>query len=224
MRINYLAMDRIDLLYAAKEAARSVAKPTVSAMEAIKRIGRYLLHAPRVVQKFEMQSRVGYLNMMVDSDHAGCVVTRRSTTGTALFHGKHLLRASSNTQTVISMSTGESEFDVIVKGTSIGLGAASMAKDYQVDLRLVVSTDATAGKGIAPRLGAGKVRHLHTQYLWAQGVFDRREADLRKIDTETNVADLMTKHLDGPRVQALLQRAGFQYQTGRARSALAAAV
>ena len=122
------------------------------------------------------------------------------------------------------MSTGESEFYAIVKGTSVGLGAASMARDYQVNLRLVVSTDATAGKGIALGLGAGKVRRLHAQYLWAQGVFHRREADLRKIGMEGNVADLMTKRLDGQRIQVLLQLAGFRHLTGRAKAALSAAV
>ena len=30
------------------------------------------------------------------------------------------------------------------------------------------AADASAGKGIALRLGAGKLKHIETQYLWSQ--------------------------------------------------------
>eukprot|EP00959_Pyramimonas_sp_CCMP1952_P354723 7430318-Pyramimonas_sp.AAC.1 len=48
MKMNYLAMDRIDLVFAAKEAARWMSQPTQIAMEMVKRIGRYLLRRPRL--------------------------------------------------------------------------------------------------------------------------------------------------------------------------------
>ena len=111
------------------------------------------------------------ITVRTDSDHAGCVITRRSTTGTAIYHGQHLLRASANTQTVISVSSGESELYAIVRGASAGLGCQSMARDFNQTKGLVIKTDATAGKGMGQRLGAGKVRHLQTQYLWVQDVF-----------------------------------------------------
>ena len=55
MRINRLAMDRIDLLFAAKEAARLMIKPTKIAMDMVKRIGRYLKGNPRVVNIYKWQ-------------------------------------------------------------------------------------------------------------------------------------------------------------------------
>ncbi len=223
MRINYLAMDRPELLYAAKEAARWMAHPTATAMEMIKRVGRYLVGSPRLVQQMVMQPRVGKLTCKVDADHAGCLRTRRSTTGLALFHGSHLIKASSHMQTVQALSTAESEFYAIVRGTAVGLGAVSMGRDYGVGFKLEVATDASAGRGIALRLGAGKLRHLHTQYLWAQGVYHRREAVLIKIPGLGNEADLMTKHLAAPRMQELLRQAGFQVRAGRSKLGLRAA-
>ena len=105
----------------------------------------------------------------------------------------------------------------------MGLGAVSMGRDYSVGFKLEVATDASAGRGIALRLGAGKLRHLHTQYLWAQGVYHRREAVLIKIPGLSNEADLMTKHLAAPRMQELLRQAGFQVRAGRSKLGLRAA-
>ena len=49
-RCNYLAQDRVDLQYATKEASRRMAKPRHTDWSLLKRLGRYLLGAPRLVQ------------------------------------------------------------------------------------------------------------------------------------------------------------------------------
>ena len=48
-RSNYLAQDRIDLQFAAKEACRFMSSPTESAEASLKRLGRYLLGHKRLV-------------------------------------------------------------------------------------------------------------------------------------------------------------------------------
>ena len=45
-RANYLAADRPDVMFAAKEVCRLMAKPTDVAMGALKRMGRYLHDRP----------------------------------------------------------------------------------------------------------------------------------------------------------------------------------
>eukprot|EP00971_Amphidinium_carterae_P077447 1530080-Amphidinium_carterae.1 len=104
----------------------------------------------------------GRLAAQVDSDFAGCAVTRRSSTGLALFHGEHLIKAASTTQTVVALSSGEAEFNAIVRGTAFTLGAKSLAKDYGVEVAARVESDSTAGIGMSQRLGAGRVRHIGT--------------------------------------------------------------
>ena len=54
-RANFLAADRPDIMYAAKEICRFMAKPTDVAMNALKRLGRYLCKHPRLVFKFARQ-------------------------------------------------------------------------------------------------------------------------------------------------------------------------
>ena len=122
------------------------------------------------------------------------------------------------------MSSGESEFYAIVRGTSVGLGAQSMCKDFGMVKDLVVETYATAGRGMALRLGAGKVRHLHTQYLWVQAIYHDRLAKLVKVAGELNTADLMTKHLAGDKIDYFMDRCGFVILEGRSELSLRAAV
>ena len=82
VRINYLAQDRLDILIASNETARWMSQPHTMALNMAKRCGRYSLSKPR---------------MVVDSDYAGCLRTRRSTTGFAAYHGKHVIKVVSKT-------------------------------------------------------------------------------------------------------------------------------
>ena len=225
MRINYMAADRPDLQFAAKEAARHMARPTTAAMTQLKRIGRYLLHAPRSVQVFRRQMFCNTLDIYVDSNHAGCLRTRRSTTGTAMMRGTHTLRTSSSTQSVVTLSSGESEFLALVKGSSIGLGARAMCADMGVDLRVHVRlhTDSTAAKGIVTRKGVGKVRHLHTPLLWVQDKVANGDLSVHKTPGPTNAADLGTKFVTAEDIARHMATLGFESHTGRSSLALKAA-
>ena len=110
MRANYLAMDRPDLHYSAKELARRMSAPTTEDWAGLKRLTRFLGARPRLVCSYKQQDEPAELRMFSDSDGGGCHTTRKSTSSGVLMHGPHLIRAYSSTQHVISMSSGESEF------------------------------------------------------------------------------------------------------------------
>ena len=88
-RANYLAADRIDVLYAAKEVCCFMSRPTDFATGALKRLARYLRARPRMVFDFAFQSPEG-LECHTDTDWAGCARTRQSTSGVCLMLGQHL--------------------------------------------------------------------------------------------------------------------------------------
>ena len=54
-RISYLSQDRPDLKFAAMQVCCAMANPSVSDMERVKRIGRYLVGKPRAVRLFLWQ-------------------------------------------------------------------------------------------------------------------------------------------------------------------------
>ncbi len=151
MRLSYLAQDRPDIQYSCKELAKGMSSPTEGDWQKLKRLGRYLVGKPRVVLYFDYQHPVSILCSRVDTDHAGCLKTRKSTNGGALTFGKHCIKSWSTTQSVIALSSGEAEYYGIVRGGSVLLGAISMARDLGIETKGQIHTDSTAAKGIANR-------------------------------------------------------------------------
>ena len=107
-------------------------------------------------------------NIYSDTDWAGCKVSRKSTSGGLAMFGTHILKNYSSTQGVIALSSGEAEYYGLTKASSVLLGIRGMCEDMGFSILGEVHTDASAAKGIADRIGLGKVRHLETSQLWLQ--------------------------------------------------------
>ncbi len=217
-RANYLAMDRPDLAQATKELCRRMSEPRAADLRALGRVARYLVGAPRVVYEYPWQPRPA-LVAYTDSDFAGCVASRLSTSGGAALLGKHLLKHWASTQKKITLSSGEAELGAIVRGFSEVLGLQSVARDLGVDLRPEVHADSSAAIGICNRSGIGKVRHLAVAQLWVQAIVRSKACRLFKVLGTENPADLMTKPLARAEIDGHLGRLGLSRASGRAETA-----
>ena len=88
MRLCYLALDRLNLQFPSKELARWMQRPTVGNFEGLKRAVRYLVRHGRLVQEFVRQfEEPQHLVVCTDSDHAGCLRTRKSTSSFKIMYG-----------------------------------------------------------------------------------------------------------------------------------------
>ena len=218
-RANYLAADRLDCQFAAKEVCRWMAKPTRAAWEALKRLCRYLVGLPRAVFHYKWQT-VDQVDVYTDTDWAGCPRTRKSTSGGCVILGTHPIKSWSSTQSSVALSSGEAEFNGVVRGAGVGLGYQSLLRDLGIDVGLRVWTDSSAAIGICSRQGLGKLRHLDTHTLWVQQAVRSKRVDLRKVAGEVNPADLFTKHsLTRERLMGLTKLFGLEFRGGRAASA-----
>ena len=223
MRAAYLSLDRPELQYAVKELCRNLVSPTQRDQSALKRLGRFLVHCPRLLHRFPWQSKPSKLVIESDSDFAGDLKTRKSTSGLVAVLGQHSVAFRSKTQSIIALSTGEAELYALVGAISSGLGLISVLSDFGVDLPLVVRTDASAGLGTASRRGLGRTKHIHVQYLWIQALIANNRVALQKIAGDVNRSDLLTKHLAAPRMNRLLADMGFARASGHSSLALRAA-
>jgi hypothetical protein len=190
--------------------------PTVRDQEALKRLARYLLGKPRVVFHYAWQRAPESLDVFTDSDWAGCVKTRRSTTGGALLRGRHVLKTWSGTQATIALSSAEAELIAAVKGAAEGLAVRSLVRDFSRNCALRVHVDSSAAIGICRRTGVGKVRHLDTRLLWVQELVRDGTIEVIKVAGTENPADLMTKHLAADLISAHLTRLDCFVREGRA--------
>ena len=158
---------------------------------------------------FVEQPEVKMIRVFCDSDHAGCGVTRRSTTGLATMLGLHCVRHSSNMQSTIGLSSGESEWYALVAGASVGLALQSLLADWGVKLELTVLSDSSAARGFSSRQGLGKMRHVQTRFLWAQERVKSGDLKVEPVRGKSNVADLFTKPVNGVLRERLLKKLGF---------------
>jgi len=215
-RGNYLSTDRVDCQFACKEVCRYMAKPTTHAWGALKRLCRFLSGVPRLVYMFKRQD-AGTLDVYTDTDWAGCPRTRKSTSGGCVLLGSHTIKHWSSTQTCVSLSSGEAEFNGVVKGAGMALGFQALLADFGVQAPVRVWTDSSAAIGICSRQGLGKLRHLDTHTLWIQQAVRTGRISLRKVPGLANPADLLTKHsLSRERLRDLVKLYGCEYRPGRA--------
>ena len=103
-RANYLAADRLDCQFASQEICRWMDQPTERGVLALKRLARYLEGKPRLVWHYRWQESLS-VDTYSDTDWAGCVKTRKSTSGGCVVMGdSHLIKTWSSTQQSISLS------------------------------------------------------------------------------------------------------------------------
>ena len=167
--------------------------PAEAAWQALKRLCRYLVGLPRMVFHYPWPT-VDHVDIYTDTDWAGCPRTRKSTSGGCALLGSHPIKTWSSTQSSVALSSGEAEFNGVVRGAGVGLGYQSLLRDLGIHVGLRVWTDSSAAIGICSRQGLGKLRHLDTHTLWIQQAVRSKRVDLGKMAGEVNPADLSTKH------------------------------
>jgi hypothetical protein len=151
-----------------------------------------------------------------DTDHAGCLETRKSTTGGIVMFGNHAIKHWASTQSLISLSSGEAEYYGCVRAASHGLGVRSMLTDLGVnEKRLRVKTDASVAKSLASRRGLGGIRHIEVNQLWLQEKVNKGTIEIEKVKGETNRADVLTKFKDGVAIKRQLEWTAQLLSTGR---------
>jgi hypothetical protein len=217
-RANYLAMDRPDLAFATKELCRRMSAPRVQDWVALERLTRYLAAEPRLVYNYAWQP-LGGLCVYVDTDFAGCLKTRKSTSGGCALMGSHLIKHWSSTQKVVTLSSGEAELAGIVKGSAEALGLRSLAADLGIPTDVKVYADSSAAIGICRRSGIGRVRHLAVGQLWVQERVRTKDILLYKVLGTSNPADALTKHVPREVADRHVSAMQLTRESGRAKTA-----
>ena len=105
-RANYRCLDRPDMGRAAKACCRRVSAPSLQDWLALLRHIRCLAGQPRAVGHFPWQGAVLTSRTCVGADFAGCLRTRKSTSGGLAVKGTRLLNHWAVAQKVIPSARG----------------------------------------------------------------------------------------------------------------------
>ena len=170
-------------------------------------------------QEYSWQEIPKTLHVFTDADWAGCREPRKSTTGGCAMLGKHALKGWSKTQSLIALSSGESEPYAALKASAEALGMLPLLRDLGYTARGEIWGDASAALGILHRKGLGKTRHIQTGLLWIQQIAAEQQSKYLKELGRENPADLFTKYLDVATSDVHARKLKYAFIKGRSAEA-----
>ncbi|GKA95920.1 putative ribonuclease H-like domain-containing protein [Tanacetum coccineum] len=208
--LMYLTASRPDIMFAVCACARFQVSPKTSHLLAVKRIFRYLKGKPSLGLWYSKDSPLE-LVAYTDSDYAGATQDRKSTTGGCQFLGNRLISWQCKKQTVVATSTTEAEYVAAASCCGQVLWIQNQLLDYGYNfMNTVIYIDNNSTICIIENpVQHSKTKHIEIRHHFIRDCNAKKLIQMVKIDTEHNVADLLTKGFDAGRFQYLVSSIGM---------------
>nr|GEZ68936.1 retrovirus-related Pol polyprotein from transposon TNT 1-94 [Tanacetum cinerariifolium] len=160
--LMYLTASRPDIVHATCYYARYQAKPIEKHLNAVKRIFRYLKDTINIGLWYPKDTSFE-LTTFLDSDHAGCLDSRKSTSGGIQFlGGDKLVSWSSKKQDCTSMSSAEAEYMSLSVCCAQVLWMRTQLTNYGFHLdKIPMHCDSKAAIAIS----CNPVQHFRTKHI-----------------------------------------------------------
>ncbi|GJV74263.1 putative ribonuclease H-like domain-containing protein [Tanacetum coccineum] len=208
--LMYLTASRPDIMFAVCACARFQVSPKTSHLLAVKRIFRYLKGKPSLGLWYSKDSPLE-LVAYTDSDYAGATLDRKSTTGGCQFLGNRLISWQCKKQTVVATSTTEAEYVAAANCCGQVLWIQNQLLDYGYNfMSTIIYIDNTSTICIIENpVQHSKTKHIEIRHHFIRDCNTKKLIQMAKIDTQLNVADLLTKGFDAGRFQYLVSSIGM---------------
>ncbi|GJW93346.1 putative ribonuclease H-like domain-containing protein [Tanacetum coccineum] len=212
--LMYLTASRPDIMFAVCACARFQVSPKTSHLLAVKRIFRYLKGKPSLGLWYSKDSPLE-LVAYTDSDYAGATQDRKSTTGGCQFLGNRLISWQCKKQTVVATSTTEAEYVAAASCCGQVLWIQNQLLDYGYNfMNTVIYIDNNSTICIIENpVQHSKTKHIEIRHHFIRDCNAKKLIQMAKIDSEHNVADLLTKGFDAGRFQYLVSTLASPKQT-----------
>ena len=149
------------------------------------------------------------MSCFVDADHAGCLATRRSHTGVVMFVNRAPILWFSKRQNTVESSTFGSEFVAMRIAIEMIEGLRYKLRMMGVDLdgpcNVFCDNNAVVLNSSNPE-SVLKKKHAAVNYHRVREAVAAGTIRIAKEDTATNIADILTKCLPGPKLREHAQR------------------
>ncbi|GJW37503.1 retrovirus-related pol polyprotein from transposon TNT 1-94 [Tanacetum coccineum] len=213
--LMYLTASRPDIVHATCYCARYQAKPTEKHLTAVKRIFRYLKDSINMGLWYPKDT--GFeLTAFSDSDHAGCLDSRKSTSGGIQFlGGDKLVSWSSKKQDCTSMSSAEAEYVSLSACCAQVLWMRTQLTDYGFHFdKIPMYCDSKAAIAISCNpVQHSRTKHIDVRYHFIKEQVEKGIVELFFVGTEYQLADLFTKALSEDRFKSLVRQLGMRCLT-----------
>ncbi|KAG6539068.1 hypothetical protein ZIOFF_004221 [Zingiber officinale] len=211
--LRYLLHTRPDLSYSVGMASRYMERPTIMHHKVVKQILRYLkgtIHFGLVYIKGPQEFCIfGYS----DSDLAGDLDGRKSTSGMAFYLNESLVSWNSQKQKTVALSSCEAEFMAATTAACHALWLKSLASELTgvepKPVTLFVDNKSAIALMKNP-VFHGRSKHIDTKFHFIRECVEKGQIEVEFVNTGEQRADVLTKALSGVKLAAMRQLLGVR--------------
>jgi hypothetical protein len=210
-KLLYLTNTRPDISFATQQLSQFLQKPTMSHYKAACRVVRYLKQHPGKGLFFPRDSDIQVLGYS-DADWAGCLDTRRSTSGYCFFIGTSLVSWKAKKQVTISRSSSEAEYRALSTATCELIWIIFLLRDLKITCHKppVLYCDSQSAMHIASNpVFHERTKHLEIDCHLVREKLQQGLLKLLPISTDEQLADFLTKALPSPKFNHFVSKLGM---------------
>ena len=224
--IGYAAVAlRYDICYAVSILSRHLARPCVKAIQAAKRVVRYLVHTREFAVEWWIDRKdvdAGCANVVfgsADSSFGMCPITRRSHSGYANFLNNGIVSFKSKLQKSVTVSSAEAELMGLSDEVMEVVYLRGLLKEIGFEQKgaTLIWEDNKAAILIAEAecSSAGRTKHVDIRFRFIAERIKRGEVRIRYRPTDLNYSDLFTKALTPLKHKKMLEMCqGYKTEPG----------
>ena len=194
---------RPDLAYSAGSLARHLHAPGLEHWKAAKTVLRYVQQskAKQLIlgsDRDDGDGDIPRLELYSDSDYAGDINTRKSTSGMVTMLAGGAVSWHSKLQKVVAQSTMEAEYVALSETVKEALWISKLMLDLtgRDCFPITIKTDNTAAIILAKNPeNHDKAKHIDVRYHFIRDEVEKGRIQLVYVESKKNLADLLTKPL-----------------------------
>ncbi|GJS35034.1 retrovirus-related pol polyprotein from transposon TNT 1-94 [Tanacetum coccineum] len=182
------------------------ARPTQKHLKEVKRIFKYLKGTINMGLWYPKDS--GFeLTAFLDADHAGCIDTRKRTSGGIQLFGDKLVSWMSKKQNCTAMSSAEAEYVALSASYAQVMWMRTQLKDYGFNYnKIPLYCDSQSAIVISCNpVQHSRTSHIHTRYHFIKEQVENGIIELYFVRTEYQLADMFMKALPKDRFKYLVR-------------------
>lgn len=193
----YITATRPDVVFSVSLLSRYMSKPTQNHMAAAKRVLRYLqgTHDYGIMY---MKGGKDCMNAYTDSDYAGDLMDRKSTSGYLFLLSSGAVAWASKKQPIVTLSSTEAEF---VAATACACQAVWMRKVLS-EMRhvqkgaIIIHCDNNSTIKLSKNpIMHGRTKHIDVRYYFLRDLVKEGSIEMIHCGSKEQLADIMTKPL-----------------------------
>jgi hypothetical protein len=210
--LRYLVNTRPDIAYSVGIVIRYMEDPRGSHWSAVKQILRYIAGTVNYGCIYRKQGTAKpNLIGFSDSDLAGDINDRKSTSGSVFLLGTSLVTWSSQKQKVVALSSCEAEYIASANAACQGIWLSRLLGELlgikAPVVKLLVDNKSAIALSKNP-VHHDRSKHIDTRYHFIRDCVEKGQVDIDHVNTHEQLADILTKALGRVRFSELRQQLG----------------